>query len=100
MPKTMRVMEIATPLGEDVLLFHGMHGREEMGRLGEFQIELLSPKKDIKVDRILGKNVTVKLAMPDDSIRFFNGFVTRFAQGGQSGRYYRYFATVHSWLWF
>ena len=28
-----RVMEIATPLGEDVLLFHGMHAREEMSRL-------------------------------------------------------------------
>ena len=29
MPETMsRVMEIATPLGDDVLLFHGMHARE------------------------------------------------------------------------
>jgi Rhs element Vgr protein len=100
MPKTMRVMEIATPLGEDVLLFHGMHAHEEMGRLGEFQLDLLSPKKDINVDGILGKHVTVKLALPDDSTRFFNGFVTRFAQGAQYGRYYRYFATVHSWLWF
>ena len=50
MPKTMRVMEITTPLGDDVLLFHGMHAREEMGRLGEFQLDLLSPKKDINLD--------------------------------------------------
>ena len=28
-----RVMEIVTPLGEDVLLFHGMHAREELSRL-------------------------------------------------------------------
>src|SRR5262249_34559763 len=28
------------------------------------------------------------------------GFVTRFAQGGSTGRYARYFATVHPWLWF
>src|SRR5262245_602114 len=100
MPKTMRVMEVHTPLGEDVLLFHGMHAREEMRRLSEFQLDLLSAKKDVNVDAILGKNVTVKLALPDDSIRFFNGFVTRFSQGGQYGRYYRYYATVHSWLWF
>src|SRR6185295_11224513 len=100
MPKTMRAMEIATPLGEDVLLFHGMRAREEMGRLGEFQLDLLSPKKDVNVDAILGKNVTVKLALPDDSTRYYNGFVTRFSQGGHYGRYYQYSATVHSWLWF
>jgi len=93
-------MEIATPLGEDVLLFHGMRAREEMGRLGEFQLDLLSPKKDVNVDAILGKNVTVKLALPDDSTRYYNGFVTRFSQGGHYGRYYQYSATVHSWLWF
>jgi type VI secretion system secreted protein VgrG len=95
-----RVMEIVTPLGED-LLFHGMHAREEMGRLSECQIDLLSPKKDINPDDILGKNVTVKLALPDDSTRHFNGFVTRFSAGGRSyGRYHRYFAVVHPWLWF
>jgi type VI secretion system secreted protein VgrG len=100
MPKTMRQMEITTPLGEDVLLFHGLHAREELGRLGEYQLDLLSKKDDIAVDDILGKNVTVKLALPDDSTRFFNGFVTRFAQGGTHGRYTHYRATVRSWLWF
>ena len=78
-----RVMEIATPLGED-LLFHGMHAREEMGRLSEYQLDLLSPKNDIKLDDILGKNVTVKLALPDDSTRYFNGYVTRFSAGGRA----------------
>ena len=37
-----RVMEIVTPLGEDVLLFHGMSAREEMSRLFEYQLDLLS----------------------------------------------------------
>ena len=95
-----RVMEIVTPLGEDVLLFHGMHAREEISRLFEYQLDLLSLKNDINLDEILGKNVTVKIALPDDSTRYFNGFVTRFAQGGTYGRYQRYFAVVRSWLWF
>ena len=95
-----RVMEVVTPLGDSVLLFHGMHAREEMGRLGEYQLDLLSPKKDINLDDILGKNVTVKLALPDDSTRCFNGYVTRFAQGGAYGRNNRYFAAVRPWLWF
>ena len=59
-----------TPLGED-LLFHAMHVREELGRLAEYQIELLSAKKAIDVDGILGKNVTVKLSLPEDKVRYF-----------------------------
>jgi type VI secretion system secreted protein VgrG len=92
-------MEITTPLGDEVLLFHGMHAREELGRLSEFQLDLLSAKNDINPDDILGKNVTVKVALPDDSTRYFNGFVTRFAQGGSYGRYVRYSAVVNPWLW-
>jgi type VI secretion system secreted protein VgrG len=92
-------MEITTPLGND-LLFRGMHGREEMSRLSEFQLDLLSLKGDIKIDGILGKNVTVKVALPDDSTRYFNGFVTRFSAGGKLGRYYRYYAVMNPWLWF
>jgi type VI secretion system secreted protein VgrG len=94
-----RVMEITTPLGDD-LLFHGMHAREELSRLFDYQLDLLSVKPDIDVDKILGKNVTVKLALPDDSTRYYNGFVTRFSQGARYGRYTRYSATVRPWLWF
>ena len=95
-----RVMDIATPLGEGVILFHGMRGREELGRLSEYHLDLLSADGEIDVDAILGKNVTIKLALPDDSTRFFNGYVTRFSQGELHGRYYHYTATVHPWLWF
>jgi type VI secretion system secreted protein VgrG len=93
-------MEIVTPLGEDVLLFHGMSAREEMSRPFEYQLDLLSKKKDVKVDDILGKNVTIKLGLPDDQTRYFNGYVTRFAQGAMVGPYHRYVATVRPWLWF
>jgi type VI secretion system secreted protein VgrG len=94
-----RVMEIVTPLGDD-LLFHGMHAREELSRLFDYQLDLLSIKPDIDVDKILGKNVTVKVALPDDNTRYFNGFVTRFSQGARYGRYTRYSAMVRPWLWF
>ena len=95
-----RVMEIMTPLGPDALLFHSMHAREEVGRIGECQLELLSLKTDIDLDCILGKNVTVKLLLQDDSIRYFNGFVTRFSAGGKYGRYRRYSADINTWAWF
>ncbi len=95
-----RVMEIVTPLGDDVLLFRGMSAREEMSRLFEYRLDLLSSRDDIGLDDIVGKNVTIKFLLPDDSTRYFNGYVTRFAQGGMYGRYNRYVATVRPWLWF
>ena len=95
-----RVMEIVTPLGDDVLLFHRMTAREELSRLSEFEVDLLSERGDINLDNILGKNVTVKLELHDDSVRHFNGYVTRFEQVGLHGRYHAYHATVRPWLWF
>ena len=95
-----RVMEIATPLGEGVLLFHTMKAREEMSRPFEYHLDLLSPKEDINLDEILGKNVDIKLGLADDEVRYFNGYVTRFAQSGMHGRFHRYSAIVRPWLWF
>jgi type VI secretion system secreted protein VgrG len=95
-----RVMEITTPLGKDVLLFHGMHAREGISQVPEFQLDLLSTNGEIALDDILGKNVTVKLVLADDTPRYFNGFVSRFSQGRMLGRYHRYLATVRPWLWF
>jgi len=93
------VMSIATPLDPD-LLFHRMAAREELGRLSEFEIDLLSTRKDIKFADILGKSVTVKLEMANKQIRYFNGYVTRFSQIGMRGRYHLYHASVRPWLWF
>lgn len=95
-----RTMEIITPLGQDMLLFRSMAATEELSRLSEFDIDLLSESRNIPLNAILGKNVTVKLELQDESVRHFNGFVTRFRQGGMAGRYHTYRATVRPWLWF
>ena len=43
----------------------------------------------------------MKLALPDDQTRYFNGYVTRVSRRAASyGRYVRYSAVVHPWLWF
>ena len=68
-----------------------MAGRR-LGRISDFEVSLLSEKPDIDLDGILGKSVTVHLSLPDDSVRHFNGYVTRFSQGGKVGRYYQYHA--------
>jgi type VI secretion system secreted protein VgrG len=95
-----RAVEIFTPLGDDVLLFHRMTATEALGRLFQFELDLLSKDPNIKFEDLLGQNVTVRLELPDDKTRYFNGFVSRFSLTGSLGDLSAYSATVHPWLWF
>ncbi|MEO8629196.1 MAG: type VI secretion system tip protein TssI/VgrG [Betaproteobacteria bacterium] len=97
---TRRVMELVTDPKRDDLLFHRLNAREDVSRLSEFELDLLSTKRDINLDDVLGKSFTVKLELPDDKTRYFNGYVTRFSQIGMHGRYHTYHATLRPWLWF
>ncbi len=95
-----RAVEIFTPLGDDVLLFHRMTATEALGRLFRFDLDLLSKDPNIKFEDLLGQNVTVRLELPQDKTRYFNGFVSRFSLSGSLGDLSAYTVTVHPWLWF
>jgi type VI secretion system secreted protein VgrG len=95
-----RAMEITTPLGPDVLLFHRMRARDELSRLSTWQASLLS-QHDIEFDELLGMRVSIRVGLRNgDGVREFNGHVTRIAQHGTLGRYHRYTTTISPWLWF
>jgi len=95
-----RPLQIATPLGDDVLLFYRMNGSEHLGALFEYEIELLSENPTIEADALLGENVTVGMVTADGGWRYFNGYVTRFGQYGSLDVFAYYRATVRPWLWF
>ena len=95
-----RQASISTPLGDDKLLLRRFSGREQLGRMFRYELELLSTDPDIKLSDLLGHPVTVSMTMPDDGTRYFHGFVTSFALIGHSGRFHVYSATVEPWLWF
>ena len=95
-----RFVQIDTPLPAEKLLFHRMRVREELSRLSEYDLELLSSDGGINLDTVLGKSVTVKLELVDDKVRMFSGYVTSIALVGMHGRYHAYRATVRPWLWF
>jgi len=95
-----REASVRTALADDVLLFAGMSGSEELGRLSQFTVRLLSKDAGIKIADVLGKPMTVELATDEEgSLRYFNGIVTRFASTGWSGEFASYEATLHPWLW-
>lgn len=93
-----REIEIVTPLGSDVLLMREMTVTEELGRLFSINVELGSTE-DIKFEDLLGQNVSIRLNIHRNK-RYFNGYVSSISQGVSEGRYARYFATIHPWLWF
>ena len=95
-----RELEIATPLGKDVLLIMSMSGTEQLGRPFRFDLELASEDDQIKAEDIVGKNVTIRLDLLAGEPRYFNGYISRFTQLIASGGLARYRATIVPWLWF
>jgi len=94
-----REIAISSPLGADVLLFHRMHGSEQLGRLSEYRLELLSERNDILIQDVLGKSMSIRLDLPSGEKRYFNGIVTKFCSTGWHGNLCTYEATIHPWLW-
>jgi len=105
---TNRMLNIVTALGADAFVVQSMTGREELGRMFEYTLELMSQRADITAEEVLGTNATVSLELNDgQSQRYFNGYVTRFsiygkaqtsAFGDNAG--YLYLVTLHPGAWF
>lgn len=95
-----RLIAIDTPLGKDVFLLQGFTGREGISSLFSFRLDLASEKDSISFKDIIGQNVTIRTTLADSSARYFNGFVSRFAQSGSDARFTHYQMEVVPWLWF
>jgi len=95
-----RQAEIITPLGTDVLLIKSMSMQEELGRLFNMSLELLSTDENINFEALLGQNVTLRLDLFGGGQRYFNGFVSRISQVDKVENFAVYQATVKPWLWF
>ena len=91
---------LSSPLPAADLLFESMTASAGLSRLGDIELGLVSPRADLKAHELLGKPVTVTVALRDGAKRYFHGFVTRFAIGLRRGRYCGYQASVRPWLWF
>lgn len=94
-----RQWSVRTPLGEDALLLEWFRGREEISRLYEFEVGLLSETSGIPAKSLLGREVSVRLALPGDRHRCFCGVVSSFVEepGWDDLAVYR--LTLVPWLW-
>jgi type VI secretion system secreted protein VgrG len=103
-----RMLEISTKAGASAFVVQRFSGHEELGRLYEYSLELLSERDDITAEQLLGTNATVALELPDSKgTRSFNGYITRFTVQGavrtpafKSGTGFLYLVTLSPGLWF
>ena len=96
-----RLIAVDTPLGADKLLLRSFSGAEGISKLFHFQLDMLSEDFNISFDDIVGQKVTVSVQLAEGSgERYFNGYVSRFAQLPSELRLARYQADVVPWMWF
>ena len=97
-----RQISVKSALGEDVLLFSAMSTTEELGRLPEFRVQMLSVKRELEIGKVLGKPMSIEVDTHNGGVRHFHGIVTRFGHTGSTGyegQYSTYEAVIHPWLW-
>jgi len=90
---------LKTSLPDDTLRVHTCASREALSDLGETTLTLLSERKDLRAQDLLGKPAALTIALRDDAPRQLSGYVTRFARTGFEGRHCVYQMTLKPWLW-
>ncbi|WP_296653548.1 type VI secretion system Vgr family protein [Paraburkholderia sp.] len=85
------------------LLFLRMMGADELGRLSEYRLEILSTSNDVTPAQMLGEDISVEVTLPGGGTRQFNGIVAAFRMTAAGRRAYgsmaRYEAMVRPRLW-
>lgn len=90
---------IETVLGPDKLLLKSMSGREELGRLFDYNLVLIDPDKDADLDKLVGTNVSVRLQTEKAKTRHFNGYIASMSFLGYEDNAGIYHAQMVPWLW-
>jgi len=94
-----RFIGLETPLGGDVLAVRNASYTEQIGRLFQIELDLVSTEGTVAFEDIIGEGVTLRVNAGKDQKRYFHGIVNRFVQTKNEGRNAHYRATVVPWLW-
>jgi len=92
-------LNILTQTANDEFLLEHFSGTEELSKLYEFDLALLSQQSDVKLKSLIGSQATIEIELSNGSFRYINGYVQRFSTQGSDGGYVRYAAVLGPWLW-
>jgi type VI secretion system secreted protein VgrG len=93
------ILRLTTPLGPDVLLAEGLEGSEGLSEPYAFQVLMRSTRSDLDASAIVGRSITVRIAIPQGPERFVHGVVRRFVQTGGRDELARYRAELVPRFW-
>src|SRR4026209_2279277 len=94
-----RFIAVQTPLGADALLVRSVTCTEQISRLFQIELDLISTDGEIEFEQLIGESATIRLEAVEDQTRYFNGVISRFVQTKNEGSFAHYRATVVPWLW-
>jgi type VI secretion system secreted protein VgrG len=97
-----RTFKAHSPLGEQ-LLFRSLAGSEQISRLFEFRVKLLSESDSISAKSLLGQDMSIEIDLTTEKNgggkRFLSGQIAKFDFDGRDGDFFSYSATLRPWLW-
>jgi type VI secretion system secreted protein VgrG len=73
-----RIAQVSCALGRNTLVLYRMRGREELGRLAQWDLELLADRSNLDIATMLGSDFSLSLDIPGGGAREYNGIVTAF----------------------
>ncbi len=95
-----RSMKVTTPLGPDLLLLTGFHGREGLSRMFTFHLDMIATNETpVPFQKLIGQSATVEFLLPGASSRYFNGVISRFSQGRRDNIFTHYRCEIVPQLW-
>ena len=97
-----RTFKAHSSLGEQ-LQFRSMVGNEQISRLFEFRVRLISESSSISAKSLLGQDMSVEVDLTTEKggggKRYLSGQVVQFTYIGRDGDFYSYMAVLRPKLW-
>ncbi len=95
-----RELAIKTSLPENALVLVEFRYSEELGRPFRLEATVIATKPDIKPEKLIGENVTIRLTTGGPSKeRHFNGIVCRVSQSADINSHPEYVLTIVPGVW-
>lgn len=108
MIQSTRLMELHTPLGEDVLLIKRLSATEGISQLFSYDLEILHEEgpdaarnvaTTVDPRTVIGKPMSVTVGFADSAHRFFHGICVHFSQGNRNREFSKYRAQLVPAVW-
>ena len=95
-----RLFTFDSPLPpEQELQLLSFSGREAISELFSFQAHLISQDARIELKKLIGKKVTLGIALADGSTRYISAHVSDFVHTEADGGIANYTAQLVPWIW-